>query len=194
MAHPYATDSDERKTVPLFLAALAIVSAIGLSRVLTWIHWPGWIDAPATLGFYGLYYEAFRRWIWRANLLHRFGIVKVPLLDGSWTGHVSTSFDDLAGRHPVTVEITQDWTHLLVRLISEYSRSESLVGGILVATEVSLSYDYRNEPLPGAVGTMHAHRGSATLRYDRETGVLEGEYFSGRDRANYGAIRLERAK
>jgi hypothetical protein len=192
MAHPYATDSDERKMIPLFIAALAIISAMALSRLLESIHWPGWIDAPATAGFYGLYYEAFRRWIWRMPILQRLGIVKVPVLNGSWQGHVVTSFDELEGRHPVTVHIVQDWTHLLVRLQTEYSRSQSLVGSILVDDEVTLSYDYRNEPLPGAAGSMHAHRGSAVLRYDANAALLEGEYFSGRDRSNYGALHLQR--
>lgn len=190
--HPYATDSDERKTVPLFLAALAIISAIGLSRLLAWIHWPSWIDAPATAGFYGLYYEAFRRWLWRIRILHRLSVVKVPTLQGKWVGHVSTSFDELTGRHPITLEIAQDWTHILIQLLSDYSRSKSVIGGILVGADITLSYDYFNEPLPKAVNTMHAHHGSATLRFDQVNDVLQGEYFSGRDRTNYGAIYLKR--
>ena len=74
--HPYATDSQERKTIPLFIAAFAVISALALSRLLQLIHWPGWVDAPATMGFYGIYYDLFRRWFWRIPLLHTLGIVK----------------------------------------------------------------------------------------------------------------------
>ncbi len=34
MPNPYATDSDERKHVPLYIDGLAIVSAIGLSWLI----------------------------------------------------------------------------------------------------------------------------------------------------------------
>lgn len=190
--HPYATDSDERKIVPLYLAVLALVCAIGLSRLLDLIHWPGWIDTPATMGMYGLLYEAFRRWCWRIPILHTLRVVKVPILAGRWSGHVATSYDELNGQHPVEVEIVQDWTQMLVKLKAHHSASVSLVGSIFVGSEIVLTYDYRNEPTPGATNTMHTHRGSATLRLNRETGVLEGDYFSGRDRLNYGAISLTR--
>jgi len=190
--HPYATDSQERKTIPLFIAAFAVVSAVALSRFLALIHWPGWIDAPATIGFYGFYFDIFRRWIWRIPLLHTLGIIKVPVLSGHWKGYVTTSYDELADKHPVEVEILQDWTHMIVKLRTRYSRSESLIGSILVGTDIVVDYEYRNEPAPGATDTMHAHRGSTTLRLSKEGDVLEGEYFSGRDRANYGAIKLHR--
>ena len=65
---------------------------------------------------------------------------------------------------------------------------------MVVGSDIILTYEYHNEPLPGATGTMHAHRGSATLRLAENGNALEGEYFSGRDRANYGAIHLRRAK
>ena len=58
-----------------------------------------------------------------------------------------------------------------------------------------LTYEYRNEPRSGAVSTMHAHRGLARLSLRREDGdILEGEYYTGRDRQHYGAIRLRRER
>ena len=59
--HPYATDSSERKQVPLILAGFAIAAAWGLTRLLMvldfQIAW--WIDAPSTMLFYGIFYTLF---------------------------------------------------------------------------------------------------------------------------------------
>jgi hypothetical protein len=190
--HPYATDSAEREKIPLYIAGLAIVSALGLSWVLQHIHWPGWLDAPATAGFYGLYYQLFRHYLWKLELLHRWGWVRVPNIAGAWDGYVVTSFDEQKGKHRISAQVQQNWTHLRVTVSTDYSRSSSIVGSILIGADVVLDYEYRNEPLPTATQTMHAHRGTASLRFDDNAGVLEGEYYSGRDRLNYGAIRLEK--
>jgi len=192
MLHPYATDSDERKQIPLYLAGLAIVSAIGLSVLLQRIHLPGWLDVPAAAGFYGIYYEIFRRWLWRMEALHKWGWVKVPILDGKWQGRVVTSFDEQQGKHPIEAEIAQDWTHISIKMRSAYSRSESLVGSIFVGDDVVLDYEYRNEPLPNAVATMHTHRGTASLLVSNDCRTLTGDYYSGRDRQNFGFLYLER--
>jgi hypothetical protein len=193
MLHPYATDSDERKRIPLYLAGFAIVSAIGLSWVLQKIHLPGWLDVPATAGFYGLYYEVFRHWIWRLPVLHKWGWVRVPILCGSWKGYVVTSFDEAKGKHPVQATILQDWTHMQIRVASAYSKSNSIVGTILTSDEIVVDYEYKNEPLPGAVETMHAHRGTSSLVLSSDGQQLSGDYYSGRDRQNFGSLHLERS-
>lgn len=190
MLHPYATDSNERKQIPLYLAGAAILSAVGLSFVLQKIHWPGWLDAPATGGFYGLYYEWFRRRLWRTKRLHEWGWVKVPMLTGKWQGNVITSFDEQKGKHSIEAEILQDWTHISIRVHSAYSRSESLVGSIFIGNDIVLDYEYRNEPLPRAAGSMHAHRGTASLILTPDGTKLIGDYYSGRDRQNFGSLHL----
>lgn len=192
MLHPYATDSDERKLVPLYLAGLAIASAIALSWVLQKIHWPGWLDAPATAGFYGLYYELFRRRVWKAKVFHTWGWIKVPLIAGRWKGYVVTSFDEQKGKHVVEAEIRQDWTHLEVRFNTAYSKSHSVVGSILTSGDPVLDYEYVNEPLPAAVATMHVHRGTASLLLSSDGKTLSGDYYSGRDRQNFGSLYLKR--
>jgi hypothetical protein len=194
MLHPYATDSAERKNIPLYLALLAIGSAIVLSWLLAKIHWPGWLDAPATAGLYGLYYELFRRRLWRLQLFRKWGVVKVPDLSGRWDGQVATSFDERTGKHPVHAEIQQDWTHVSVKVKSAYSRSHSVVGSILTDEETVLDYEYINEPLPGAPPTMHVHRGTASFHLSADGRTLSGDYYSGRDRQNFGAIHLNKVE
>ncbi len=110
MAHPYGTDSNERQMIPFFIAGFAIVVAWAVSTVLTKLQWnvPWWVDAPSTMGFYGLFYAFFRKALWRWKPLHWAGVVRVPDLSGTWRGTLKTSFDDRAQVHDVTAQIQQD--------------------------------------------------------------------------------------
>ena len=56
-----------------------------------------------------------------------------------------------------------------------------------------LSYEYLNEPVAAAGATMHAHRGTARLVLQGESD-LDGEYYTGRDRQQYGALRIHRIR
>jgi len=80
-------------------------------------------------------------------------------------------------------------------LESAGSISQSLVAALQVGTPEGtvLSSQYRNEPKPGALATMQIHYGTARLAL-RDAAVLEGEYYSGRGRQNYGAIRIEKIR
>ncbi len=93
----------------------------------------------------------------------------------------------------MALEIKQTWTEISVVLESSTSRSHTLVAAMQVhAPEgIVLSYQFRNDPKPAAVGTMQIHYGTARLRLS-DGGVLEGDYYSGRGRQNYGSIHIKR--
>jgi hypothetical protein len=55
-----------------------------------------------------------------------------------------------------------------------------------------LVYEYMNDPHATAVETMHAHRGFAALKRSADGEWLEGDYYTGRDRASQGHLRLRR--
>lgn len=193
--HPYATDSNEREKVIFGLAVLAVSTAWAFSRLLAFAHFtaPWWLDAPSTMAFFGLFYGTFDRVLWRQQWAHRLGLVKVPVLDGEWCGHVRSSFDQHAGEHAVKVHIKQCWTQISLVLESTGSISRTVVASLHVSTPEGavLSYQYRNEPKPDAVGTMQIHYGTARLVL-RDTDVLDGDYYSGRGRQNYGSITLRK--
>lgn len=197
--HPYATDSSETKSVPLYLAALGVGAAYLLHILLAKFNLevPWWVDAPSVAGFYGLFYAAFDQWLWRSPLLRRTGLVKTPDLNGAWVGYLSTSFDEHSGRHSARLEISQTWTRISIVLKTDHSHSQSLIGGIITqnARSIVLDYEYSNEPRTNAKATMHAHRGTSRLVLSRanETSVLEGDYYTGRDRQNYGTIHVEKS-
>jgi hypothetical protein len=57
---------------------------------------------------------------------------------------------------------------------------------------VRVSYEYANDPRPDAVCTMHHHVGQTTLTLT-SADTLEGEYYPGRVRQTFGAIKLTRS-
>ena len=194
--HTYTTDSSERKFIPLYIASASILLAWGLNRLFnfTQLTVPWWIDAPSVIGFYGLLYTLFNKYLWRSRILRTIGIVKVPDLNGVWNGYVVSSFDKHAKEDKATIKISQTWTRIVIILETNYSKSSSLIAAIVTEdpSGTILSYEYLNEPKPNAKHTMHAHRGTARLTLKSEGKVLEGEYYTGRDRQNFGILRFER--
>ena len=198
--HAYAIDSNERKLIPAILALVSVSAAYSLDRVIAALSLavPWWLDTPSVLGFYGIFYLCFDKYVWRWSLLRRFGLVSLPNLNGTWEGTLTSSYDEHDAQHPVTIKVSQTWRHMAVRLetTSSLSCSESAALRTQDACRHTLSYEYFNEPKALATSTMHAHRGTARLTADQESSrsVLRGEYYTGRDRQMYGTLRLERAE
>lgn len=193
--HPYTTDSNERKSVPLYIAVLSIVAALILILITEAIPFaiPWWIDGTSVLGFYGLFYTIFNRYLWKSRLLRIIGLVKVPNLNGTWNGDLSSSFDKQATKKNATIRISQTWTGISIHLETDSSKSHSLIAAIMTKSPIGavLSYEYLNEPLPNAKDTMHCHRGTCRLTIQSDENILDGQYYSGRDRQNFGTLRFE---
>jgi len=194
--HSYTTDSNERKFVPLYVAGISILIAWILNGVLGAMQFalPWWIDAPSVIGFYGMLYTIFDKYLWRWHILRTIGVVKVPDLNGTWEGHLASSFDEHAARQDATIKIFQSWAQISIILETNYSKSHSLIAAIITENPIGvvLSYEYLNEPVPNAKQTMHTHRGTGRLTIQANGNTLEGEYYTGRDRQNFGILRFER--
>jgi len=191
--HPYATDPPERRNVILGLAfiSIALTYALhqGIERLGVQIPW--WADTPSVMGIFGVLEALFDRWLWRIGIW-RIGVVKVPDLNGCWDAEGRTSFESQP--YTAKVRIKQTWRHISVVMETDHSRSHSLSASLLINQPegVALSYEYRNEPKPSATQTMHSHRGTCVLRL-KDKDLLEGEYYSGRDRQNYGSLTVRRS-
>ena len=194
--HPFATDSPERKNVTFTLALVSVLATWGLNRLVQLFHIaiPWWVGAPSVLGVFYLLYEVFDKWCWHWPVWRKLGVVKLPDLDGKWDGCLSSSFDEHGKSYPIRVVVHQDWTHISVLLETEQSESHSLTASILVqqAGGISLSYQYHNDPKPVVNPRMQPHRGTAVVKLKANGGLLEGEYYTGRGRQNYGTVRLWR--
>jgi hypothetical protein len=189
--HGYSTDSNERRLVPLLLAAVAIVFAWAFSKLMATLHLavPWWLDAPSSLAFYGALYALFDKRLWRNRIVRKLGLSRVPNLSGRWCGYLLSSFDGHAKRHDVMLQIFQTWTQISIYLTTITSMSRSCVAEVQVSDPegVSLIYQYENQPLSYAMKSMHMHYGTAMLRLS-EGEALTGEYYAGRDRRTYGRI------
>lgn len=104
-----------------------------------------------------------------------------------------SSFDAAEDKQAVTIHIKQNWTQIFIKLTAPNSDSRSVVGSLYESEgESILIYQYKNEPHATAVETMHAHAGTATLYLEGDFLAMAGDYYSGRDRRNYGRIVVRR--
>ena len=195
--HAYATDSGERRSIPLLLAACAVVSAWVLPKIIAWlgVGVPWWFDAPSVVGFYGIYFWIFDEWMWKVPFFRKVGLINIPNLNGLWKLDLTTSFDQHAETHAAQIRITQRWRTIAIHLEAERSRSDSMIATLRASdpNDFILNYEYQNTPTNDALHTMHVHRGSAEIRFQRPGIVVGiGEYYSGRDRVNQGTLRLQR--
>ena len=194
--HPYATDSNERKLIPNLTAVLGVLAALALDRGLTYISltvwW--WFDAPAVIGFSGIFYIAFDKWAWKWGILQRIGLVKLPNLNGTWKGYGISSFDQHDESFEAAFTIHQSWSRISVAGRFGASNSHSVIGSVLIddARGVVLSYDFISEPHADAEDTMQIHRGTAILILQPDGVKISGDYYTGRGRENYGRLELEK--
>ena len=179
-----------------------VVVIMGASVLLVWLLYVGlgavdfdpqwWLSLPSFAGCYSVLHWLFDRYGWGLGLLRKIKFIQVPDLNGKWEGEVESSYSQDARVYQVSVFIMQRWTKILVRLEADRSHSRSisasLRNGDLLNPE--LSYQYINEPKPNAPSTMEIHRGTATLELVGST--LEGGYYTGRGRGQFGTIKLKR--
>lgn len=195
--HPYVLESKERTTVIILLLVFGGAGALlchwllGLLGV-TGVPW--YIETPSPLAIYGLAYGAFNQWVWKSGICRRIGLVKTPDLSGDWRGRLCSFGSCGDSECDVTLVIRQTWTAMCISLQTDFSRSTSHVAAITDTGpgETTLIYTYLNEPRPGAVDTMHTHRGTAWLEVKDGGKLLEGQYYTGRDRKTHGTIKVSR--
>lgn len=202
--HPYGTDSNERFVVLLGLVPFSFWAASGAEQVLKrfGLGWPAeaefLTDPTSAAAWYLILFFLVDRLLWRRGPLRWFGIVKVPNLNGTWSGHLKSSYDEYRTEYEATLRIQQTWTRMSVRLTRGQSTSHSEAGTILVDAGPGprLSYEYVNEPKVGQVETMAMHRGTATQVLHDEGVIrrLEGQYYTNRGRGNVGSLHFEQAK
>jgi hypothetical protein len=199
--HAYATDSEERKYIPFFVAALAIAVAYGVSIIATktGLQLPFWFPSLDTIGLYGLFFWLFDKYIWRWPLLHKLGAVRVPVLAGKW--HASAVPVDTEGvskgktaSSQLRVQIRQRWLSISISGEAAQSNFWSVSGYVEAKGPAVLGYEFVNEPAVAAPVTMQTHRGTVRLVLGEDGTTLKGDYYSGRGRQNLGTFELVRVQ
>jgi hypothetical protein len=192
--HPYSIDTSERKYSILIFAIIGIALSWGFHKIISYykIELPWWAESPSVLFFFGLIFMIFDKWAWKIFTNIRF--IKTPNLNGEWIGHLKTSFDEHSSKKEAKLTIFQTWTKIKIILITDESSSQSDTASILTETPEGkyLNYQYTNKPKPEAVSTMSIHLGTGQLFYNKKENTLVGEYYSGRDRQNYGILHFKK--
>jgi len=192
--HPYSIDIEERKNILLFLAVVSIVFSWSFYKILGYYQFSlwWWAESPSVLFFYGLLFVIFDKWCW--YYLKKINFIKTPNLNGEWKGNLKSSFDNHSSEVKATLKIFQTWTRIKILLTTDQSSSHSESASIVIAAPEGkyLSYQYINEPKSEAVKTMSIHRGTGRLLFDEKENTLVGQYYSGRDRQNFGSLSFKR--
>lgn len=194
--HAYSIDTNERKNILLVLAVISIVFSWGFYKILSYyqLSLPWWIESPSILFFYGLSFVIFDKWLWQ--YLEKADLIKTPNLTGEWNGNLKSSFDNHSSEVKATLKIFQTWTKIKILLTTDQSSSHSESASIVIDAPDGkyLSYQYINDPKSSAVETMNIHKGTVRLVFDEKKNTLEGEYYSGRGRQNFGSLSFARNK
>lgn len=188
--HPYSTDAPERGEIPKVIAVLAVVAALLLDWTLQTTQWqiPWWVDTPAVMGFYGLFYALWDRWLWA-----RFS--SLPDLRGEWRGETRSSFASNEPPKAVILTVRQTSSRILVVLETESSRSASTMAAVytMESPDHGIKYEYLNHPKALTAQAMQPHRGVASLRLKKDGTMLDGEYFTARKPPTDGALCVLRS-
>jgi len=192
--HPYSIDTRERQNIILILVVISILLAWGFHNILIYYKFvlPWWLDAPSIVFFYGVLFTIFDKFCWKWKIFHKINFIKTPDLNGQWLGFIQSSFDKHSSKIEADLKIFQSWTRIKILLSTDQSSSHSESTSIVINTPegIFLSYQYINEPKADTQNTMHIHRGTARLLLEENT--LIGEYYSGRNRENFGIINFKR--
>ncbi len=192
--HSYASDSIDRRIAPWVIAVCAVGVAFlygGFTRVFQ-MALPWWCETPTIMFVSGILHWLYSSWLWRRKI-YGLPLSQIPDCNGTWHGLLKSSHD--GGK---TVEcmlfVHQTWSKIVCEFQTESSVSYSRMASLNVTPGASegLVYEYTNDPRSDAATTMHAHRGFAFLRLSADGKQLEGDYYTGRDRANYGTMQLRR--
>lgn len=191
--HSYATDASERESTPVWLAFFSVAAALALSSALkfTQLEVPWWIDAPSVMGFYGLIYQWFDKYLWYQKFKF-IAFSSIPNLQGTWVGAIHSSYGGGTDVPDVILYIRQTWTQLSIRVATHNSSSYSIMAAVNTyeSSEPCLKYEYMNEPSALSVHTMNTHRGTANLQLSPDGNELTGDYFTGRGRQNLGTMEF----
>lgn len=142
--------------------------------------------------------KSFEKYFWKWNIWKIFKIIDFPDLNGMYDGKFISSFKDGDGRNiegKMTLRIKQTASDIVINgsfNLSESVSTKAFFSFNDLKSKVCLYYFFKNKPNGNVPETMHAHEGSAILCYDEKTGELKGEYYSGRDRNNYGDIEVKK--
>lgn len=212
--HAYSTDNDNRIVVYGLLGVVSwfLIVWIGQATSLLASSVPALAGGTISWGAaFGVLSTAFIRVGWKTKVARVTGASKSPDFSGEWNGYIMTSYEghipeaalhesndpeaDMQ-RVAASLHIRQTWREIGIHLSTENSESDSTGATVLTKDGrwPSLTYQYGNKPGVDTEASMASHDGTADLSLKRNgtRDVLEGFYYTGPGRENYGEMYFER--
>lgn len=215
--HPYSIENLNEKKVLLIVFLVLAVSIFysllqkmgiiqfletfekNLSIISPFIKW-GFISIVLTpISIFWTFYEVFNKYLWKLKLFNK--IIGVPNINGNYEGCLQSNYiDKETGKQvpPIRskLEVVQkfDKIKFCLSFPDTPSSSKSNMGGLREfdgkIAEFAFSYSNTSRDLK-VESTMHD--GMNILRFNLETGEVEGEYFNNRGiNPNKGIMNLKK--
>lgn len=207
--HGFSTDQPRRRRITLFACgAIGVLIATHIGPILASITGIG-VFRNVTISFVfaaTLVYLLASRVFWKIYPISVL-IGSPPDLSGHWEGHLYTNTDEYDSEDAVatddlgrglvkmnaSMDISQSWDRIQVTFEGPDSTSKSEGATILIddGGTPTLNYNYDN-PGNDLNDELAPHAGTATLKYNPDKDTLDGTYYTGPNRANYGRIEVQR--
>lgn len=183
----------------LISAATVLVVVIGVrfayENIINANGFPSWIDALMSIVLFLGVWHLFEKKVFPCAPSYGPGNVELPDISGRWVGFLTSSYrrDGQNVIVPITLEITQKMSCILVRAYFEKGYSESVMTSFeTFGNRQHLYYLYDNA-IPGkSRGMLNNDKGAVMLEYfAEEKKMLKGTYFNDlRPQSNQGEIRV----
>lgn len=157
---------------------------------MTW-----WVETPSVLGFFGFFIWLFDNHLWKTKFVQSIEWVHIPDINGVWKAEIKSSHDTFEKNTVGSLVIRQTASKVSIALETDTSRSHSINAALLRTDKLNtfeLTYNYINTPKADSSSKMQMHQGTAWLTISDDLNILDGEYYSGRGRQNFGKLILRR--
>lgn len=195
--HQYQTDDNTKTNFLIFAVLLAVGLAYLFGKAINalQIQIPWYVESPSILGFFGAIYWLYDKYLWKTKWVQMMDWIKTPNISGKWDVEIRTSHDSFTEKISGKAIIRQSAFRISIALETKSSISSSIHAALMRTEKVSeyeLTYNYINHPKADSTETMSIHMGTTRVSLSDDGKQMDGEYYTGRDRQNFGRITLLR--
>jgi hypothetical protein len=191
--HQYHFEEGNRKSIYLIISIVSILLAYLLYIfVFMHIYIPWWVETPSILGIFGFLIWIYKIFLWNKFPFSYLSFTKIPDLNGEWKVIIESSFDNFQNTNGKAY-IKQNAYSMNICLETKNSKSFSEFIEIRNGNDnqsFDIIYTYINKPKSKAKSTMEIHTGTVHLTTNIHLTNLDGYYYSGRGRKNFGDIHF----
>ncbi len=188
--HYYSFDTEIRRYVYVFITLISSSIPTIFKDLTVFWHLPNGWSLLATFGTcFALLYFLFDHLIWK--LLKYFNLVLN--LNGNWIASGESSYlsDGTPHKFSMKIKIKQTFTKIEIHTETENSISRSTMASISLDHAFPIfRYSFENTPINKSNSELQRHPGLIELVIKKD--LMEGDYFSGKHRLNYGSLRVTR--